>query len=693
MGYDHSDDSDYERKKKKKSKKQKKEKVKKERHVSDDEEMDYDADVKEEPDSGVKLEIKQSGSDWDDAPKKKTPKKKVKKSSRKSAPRVKEEVESPQGKKRKSEVNGTVKKEPKVKRVKKEKEPSPEKWEWWKESAEDRAKREAAGIKWKTLEHMGPYFPDDYIPLPKSVRMMYKDKPYPLKPASEEVMQFYAAMLNTDYVTDPKKSEMFSANFFKDWRLTMTDKEKSDIKSLDECNFRPVLEYIEEKREERKSRTKEEKTEEKEKNAKIADEYGFCLWDGHKEKIGNFRLEPPGLFRGRGEHPKMGRVKQRIKASDIIINCSKGSKIPQPPAGQKWKEVRHDNKVTWLACWIENVQGGYKYTMLGANSRIKGEKDWMKYEKARELKKHIQKIRADYEKDLESKMMYDRQRAVAMFFIDRLALRAGNEKDTDEAADTVGCCSLRVEHVKVHKDHMIDGKAEDYVVEFDFLGKDSMRYHNFLPVSKRVYKNIKIFMENKNGSDDLFDRLDTSKLNKHLQSLMEGLTAKVFRTYNASITLQQQLNQTTENDRSIAEQVLTYNQANRAVAILCNHRKTASKNFDDQMGRMDEKLNKKRQDIEDKEAQLDCASKKDRDKLQTQLTRLKDQLTKLECARQDKDENKEIALGTSKLNYLDPRITIGWCKKFDVPVDKVYNKTQRDKFAWAIAMADEEFQF
>lgn len=45
--------------------------------------------------------------------------------------------------------------------------------------------------------------------------------------------------------------------------------------------------------------------------------------------------------------------------------------------------------------------------------------------------------------------MFNRQRAVAMYFIDKLALRAGNEKDTDEAADTVGCCSLRVEHVKV----------------------------------------------------------------------------------------------------------------------------------------------------------------------------------------------------------------------------------------------------
>ena len=56
-------------------------------------------------------------------------------------------------------------------------------------------------------------------------------------------------------------------------------------------------------------------------------------------------------------------------------------------------------------------------------------------------------------------------------------------------------------------------------------------------------------------------------------------------------------------------------------------------------------------------------------------------------------ENKEIALGTSKLNYLDPRITVGWCKKWTVPVEKIYNKSQREKFAWAIDMADETFGF
>ena len=41
--------------------------------------------------------------------------------------------------------------------------------------------------------------------------------------------------------------------------------------------------------EERKARSKEEKKAEKEKNEQIIAEMGFCVIDGHKEKIGNFR--------------------------------------------------------------------------------------------------------------------------------------------------------------------------------------------------------------------------------------------------------------------------------------------------------------------------------------------------------------------------------------------------------------------
>lgn len=51
---------------------------------------------------------------------------------------------------------------------------------------------------------------------------------------------------------------------------------------------------------------------------------------------------------------------------------------------------------------------------------------------------------------------------------------------------------------------------------------------------------------------------------------------------------------------------------------------------------------------------------REHEKKTAQLKRLKDQLQKLEMNRTDKEEGKEIALGTSKLNYLDPRISVAW---------------------------------
>lgn len=287
-----------------------------------------------------------------------------------------------------------------------------------------------------------------------------------------------------------------------------------------------------------------------------------------------------------------------------------------------------------------------------------------------------------------------RQRAVALYFIDKLALRAGNEKDEDQA-DTVGCCSLRVEHIDLHKE--LNGKEN--VVVFDFLGKDSIRYYNEVEVEKRVFKNLELFKENKKPGDDLFDRLNTSVLNEHLRELMEGLTAKVFRTFNASFTLQNQLAELTDPEMTVPEKLLAYNRANRAVAILCNHQRAVPKTHEKSMSNLKEKIRQKQDAVETCERELKDLKKSNvrdkvaKDKKQKQLERLKDQLKKLELQETDKDENKTIALGTSKLNYLDPRISVAWCKKFDVPIEKIFNKTQRDKFRWAIDMADENYVF
>lgn len=99
-----------------------------------------------------------------------------------------------------------------------------------------------------------------------------------------------------------------------------------------------------------------------------------------------------------------------------------------------------------------------------------------------------------------------------MYFIDRLALRAGNEKGEDEA-DTVGCCSLRYEHVTL--------EPPNFLV-FDFLGKDSIRYYNRVQVDAQVFKNIRVFKGDIKEGDDLFDRLEVGDLHGSLCVLVDS---------------------------------------------------------------------------------------------------------------------------------------------------------------------------
>ena len=74
--------------------------------------------------------------------------------------------------------------------------------------------------------------------------------------------------------------------------------------------------------------------------------------------------------------------------------------------------------MTWLASWTDKVQEKTKYMMLNAASKLRGQKDRMKFELARKLSKNINILREKYRKDWTSKTMQIRQRAVALYFID-----------------------------------------------------------------------------------------------------------------------------------------------------------------------------------------------------------------------------------------------------------------------------------
>lgn len=46
-------------------------------------------------------------------------------------------------------------------------------------------------------------------------------------------------------------------------------------------------------------------------------------------------------------------------------------------------------------------------------------------------------------------------------------------------------------------------------------------------------------------------------------------------------------------------------------------------------------------------------------------------IEKIELDKKLKEDLKTVALGTSKINYLDPRISVAWCKRHEVPIEKV----------------------
>ena len=405
---------------------------------------------------------------------------------------------------------------------------------------------------------------------------------------------------------------------------------------------------------------------------KAEEKYMWATMNGKREQVGNFRVEPPGLFRGRGEHPKMGRIKRRIQPEDIIINIGKDAKVPEPPAGHRWKEVRHDQTVTWMAGWNDSINTkDWKYVQFGATSSVKSESDKQKFEKARTLHEHIGKIRDDYRKNMRKDNTETAQLAVTTYLVDKLALRAGGEKDED-LADTVGVTTLRVGHLKFM------GPEDNHPypkIEFDFLGKDSIRYHQEHAIERVAYDCLKRFCKNKKEDVDVFDKIDPSKVNAHLQTLMPGLTIKVFRTYNASITLYRLLEETTKPKATVPIMKSTYDEANKEVAILCNHQKGESKQHQAGM----DKLNDKKKELEKEMKELRKA-----DKNHKKLPSLKQRIEKLKLQMETKESLKTVSLGTSKINYLDPRITIAWCKKNEVPLPTVYTKALVQKFNWAM---------
>ena len=540
-------------------------------------------------------------------------------------------------------------------------------------------------MKWKTLQHNGILFPPAYEA--QGITIKIKGKRVDLDLNQEEMIYQWAKKKDTPYAQD----KVFQKNFTADFAKTMNSKFKKI--SYEDIDFSSAYKVVDKEKDLKEMMTKEEKKEQakkrKELREKLKTKYGIAIMDGKKVEVGNYMAEPPGIFIGRGGHPLRGKWKLRVTAKDVTLNMDKEAKKSMKG---EWGKIVHDYDSMWLASWMDFLTQKRKYVWLADSSDLKQGRDKEKYEKAVKLEKEIEKIKKAMVKDMKDPKKSNV--ATACYLIYRTAMRVGDEKDPDEA-DTVGATTLRKEHIKITSD----------AIEFDFLGKDCVRWQETLKAvgdDKQFQKNLKKLIEKKKPNEEIFHNITSRDVNKYFSGIVKGLTAKVFRTYQATTVVKDYL---MEHDnikgKTANEKLYHAKMANLEAAKMCNHKRTIPKTFD-------QVLEKKRDTI--KNAEKDQPSKK----TQEALKKVESSLPKTETQKKSKEKRiktlngqikkqkqkhrerveklklqidlsektRDYNLGTSLRNYIDPRVIKAWTDEVGVEWEKLYTAALQKKFLW-----------
>ena len=420
---------------------------------------------------------------------------------------------------------------------------------------------------WKTLRHNGIVFPPEHERKGFKVRVRGAELVPTLE--QEEMLYQWAKKKGTPYIDDPKFQENFTGDFAK-----TLDKPLRGISYAD-IDLAEAYALVDRERDARELLTKEERKEiaaaRKGERDALKARHGTAVIDGKDVDVGNYMAEPPGLFIGRGEHPLRGRWKPRIRPEDVTLNLGRGAPVPRLENGGSWKAVVHNNTATWLAMWTDHLTGRSKYIWLADTAEIKQSMDMAKYDKARMLSTKIGEIRARMIKDMSDPEKF--KIATAGYLIYRTSMRVGDEKGEDEA-DTVGATTLRREHVKTTAD----------AVHLDFLGKDSVRWRETIAATgddARFRDNMERIVADKAPKDQLFDGINSSRVNAYYSQIVPGLSAKVFRTYLASQVVAEYLRGHDDLAGETAHKKLYHaKMANLEAAVKCNHKRTIPKTFE-----------------------------------------------------------------------------------------------------------------
>ena len=542
-----------------------------------------------------------------------------------------------------------------------------------------------ARAKWQTLEHKGVAFPPEYQP--RGITIIIRGDELVLNQDLEEIVYAWAKKKDTHYVQDP----IFQQNFLSDLQKILPERHRNI--TINDIDFSMAYQLADEERSMKEREKERYKTLPKDQKKSIAQArklererlkaiYGKAVVDGIEVDVANWLVEPPALFMGRGQHPMRGRWKPRVRPQDVTLNLGENAPVPEG----NWKAIVHDHSSTWLATWMESLTGKRKYVWLHDSAALRQENDKAKYDKAKKLAEREAKVHREVMRRM---IKGDGKVATVAYLILKLAMRVGDEKDPEEA-DTVGASTLRVEHIAFPQIN------SSQVIEFNFLGKDSVPWQKRLEVNtedtQALYDNLKNFMQGKKPSDQIFDSINSRKVNAFLQQIMPGLTAKVFRTCIATRVVQIQLSKSNVDKNSPeAQKIYAAKKANLEAAITCNHKKgidpknpTARKALE----KFEESINKKNEAIARLNA--DIAAKTWKTGLQKK--RLEEKIVRLQMQVTLQQETRDYNLGTSLRNYIDPRIMKAWLNYVQLDWTKIYTSTLQRKFMWVEDYKDKNFR-
>ena len=354
----------------------------------------------------------------------------------------------------------------------------------------------------------------------------------------------------------------------------------------------------------------------------IISDFSKAIVDNRVQPIAGILAEPSSIFIGRGDHPLAGSYRRQLTSKDITINVTKGN-VP------KVSTLIGNSVIETNETW-----GGIRHDkdsrwIASWLDPVTKKRKYIWLTQDSEFKKGSDKQKFDLAIRLKKGIKRVRKKI--------LKLAQSNIKQKKQIGTIlflIDKLGLRVGSKK--KKDTVDTVGvstlkvknikilSNQMISLSFIGKDTIRYTNKFHVPLLIYNNLGTFINNKTKDDLLFESVSPRAANKILQSIMPGITSKTFRTYNSSKLFQEKLDliPIDLDQKSVLSRV---KEANIEVARVCNHKKNCP------------------------------------------------------------NTNEAVfSLGTSKSNYIDPRIIVALSKKLNIPINKFMSKSLIKKFNWAM---------